>query len=75
MRIEVRPTDTPMAAAIETSAVAMTELLIGLSAEPMNSGVTNRGPNARPPSGRPSDWPAGAEVPVVVSSATSMVSP
>ena len=44
MRIDVLPTGTPMAAAIGTSAVAIAELLIGLSAEPMYNGVTNRGP-------------------------------
>jgi hypothetical protein len=36
-----------MAAAIDTRAVAMTELLMGLSAAPMSIGVTNRGPNGR----------------------------
>src|SRR5579875_4099703 len=37
----VCPTGTPAAAAIGTSAVAISELLIGLSADPMNSGAVN----------------------------------
>ncbi len=36
-----------MAVAIVTSAVAMTELLIGLSVAPMSSGATKRGLNGR----------------------------
>lgn len=35
------------ATAIDTSAVAMTELLTGLSVAPMSIGVMNRGPNGR----------------------------
>jgi hypothetical protein len=42
----VRPTDTLIACAMGTSAVAISELLIGLSVELMNSGVTNRHENA-----------------------------
>ena len=41
----VRPIDTPSPWAIGTSAVAIRELLIGLSAEPMNNGVVNRHEN------------------------------
>src|ERR1700734_3048116 len=47
----IRPTDTCIAAAIGTSAVAISELLTGLSADPMNSGVVNRHENAFPPPG------------------------
>ena len=47
-RTAVRPTETPIAAAIGTSAVAIRELLIGLSADPMNKGVTNRQENGFP---------------------------
>jgi hypothetical protein len=43
----VRPIGTPIALAIATRAVAMTELLTGLSVAPMSSGVTNRGLNGR----------------------------
>jgi hypothetical protein len=46
----IRPTDTCIAAAIGTSAVAISELLTGLSADPMNSGVVNRHEKAFPPS-------------------------
>ena len=42
----MRPSDTCSAAAIGTSAVAIRELLIGLSAEPASRGVTNRQENA-----------------------------
>jgi hypothetical protein len=35
-----------MATDIDTKAVAMIELLMGFSAEPMNMGVRNRHPNA-----------------------------
>jgi hypothetical protein len=42
----VRPTDTLIAWAMGTSAVAISELLIGLSVELTNSGVTNRHENA-----------------------------
>jgi hypothetical protein len=45
-RTAVRPAETWNAAAIGTSAVAISELLIGLSDDPMNSGVTNRHENA-----------------------------
>src|SRR5580693_10036738 len=41
-RTAVRPTDTCMAAAIGTRAVAISELLTGFSDEPRNIGVTNR---------------------------------
>ena len=41
----VCPTGTPSPRAIGTRAVAISELLIGLSAEPMNSGVVNRHEN------------------------------
>jgi hypothetical protein len=44
-RIDVRPTGTCKAAAIGTSAVAITELLIGFSADPVTRGVTVRHPN------------------------------
>ena len=37
--------DTPSPWAIGTRAVAISELLIGLSAEPMNNGVVNRHEN------------------------------
>ena len=58
----IRPTDTCIAAAIGTSAVAISELLTGLSADPMNSGVVNRHEKAfRPPGGTPGDAvPGGA---------------
>ncbi|SKT80384.1 Uncharacterised protein [Mycobacteroides abscessus subsp. abscessus] len=44
-RAAQRPTETPTAAAIGTIAVAISELLIGLSAAPTNSGTQNRHPN------------------------------
>jgi hypothetical protein len=67
IRIEVWPTDTPMAAAIDTRAVAMTELLMGLRAEPMNIGVTNRGPNGRVGSAVPVSAAASVSVSAAVS--------
>jgi hypothetical protein len=45
-RTAVRPAQTWNAAAIGTSAVAISELLTGLSDDPMNSGVTYRHENA-----------------------------
>jgi hypothetical protein len=47
-RTAVRPTETWTAAAIGTRAVAIRELLTGLSADPMNRGATNRHENASP---------------------------
>ncbi|GAA4181546.1 hypothetical protein GCM10022287_36980 [Gryllotalpicola koreensis] len=44
----VWPTETCMLAAIGTRAVAIIELLIGFSADPMNSGVVNRHENGVP---------------------------
>jgi hypothetical protein len=52
IKIAVWPTGTCTAAAIETSAVAITELLIGFSAAPSSIGDTKRGPNARSAGGR-----------------------
>ena len=46
-RIAVRPTGTPSACAMGTSAVAISELLIGLSVAVTYSGVTKRQANAR----------------------------
>jgi len=47
-KLAVRPTDTPSACAMGTSAVAISELFTGLSVELTNSGVTNRHENASP---------------------------
>src|SRR5258708_7539342 len=45
------PAETCMASAMDTSAIAIIELLTGLRAEPMNRGVTKRALNGFP-------WPA-----------------
>jgi hypothetical protein len=47
-RAAVWPKGTPRPWAIGSSAVAISELLTGLRAEPMNSGVVNRHENGRP---------------------------
>src|SRR5262245_43539863 len=52
----VCPTGTPTPWAIGTSAVAISELLTGLSAEPRNSGVVNRHVKARPGAMLPWRW-------------------
>lgn len=49
IRIDVSPTETCIAVAIDTKAVAITELLIGFRAEPTKSGAMNRAPNGRRP--------------------------
>jgi len=73
IRIEVCPTETPMAAAMDTRAVAMTELLMGFSAEPKYIGATNRGPNWSPRAAEGLDSPVGAHavLPMLLDAATA----
>src|SRR5262249_10201550 len=79
-RAAVCPMGTPMPRAIGTRAVAISELLTGLRADPRNNGVVNRHENGRPCLGPASPTvllaatlPAAAEE--LVSGETDMVAP